>query len=71
MFSLIYLLPFHQIPHLDRIAPLGDREEKQVLLFSHGKRHGCLGLGDLEFLVNSEIWNIVVTQTAGLQWSVS
>lgn len=63
----MYFLPFQQISHLDRMAPLGDREEKQVLLFSHRKRHGCLGLRDSEFLVNSKIWNIVVTQTAGPQ----
>ena len=71
MFPFTYLLPFHQIFHPHRMVPFGDGEGKQVLLFSHGKRHGCLGLGDLEFLVNGKVQNTVVTQAASPRWALS
>ena len=36
--------------------------EANLAFFSHRRRHDCLGFGDLEFLVNGNIWNVVVTQ---------
>lgn len=59
----MHLLPLHQKFHPDRMVSLGE-VRKQILLFSHRWRHGCLGFGDLEFLTNGKIWNVAVTQTA-------
>ena len=40
---------------------MGCGSKSCFFFFFHRRRHDCLGFGDLEFLVNGKIWNVVIT----------